>query len=254
MDYSTRKGLLTEIACQEAFSEIGILLSQPIIPDSRYDYIADINGILYRIQCKSSRWVDEEKQDAFTFPVSSKNWNNGEKHSYQGQIDFFFTSFEGENYLIPISDVGISSKTLRLSSQINESTISWASDYLFLKRIKLLGYELPEYIYTDNRKSYLERITERKKDKKKNYCVNCGKEISSMAVRCVDCYKKIKIENSINIDREVLKMKIRTMPFTSIGKEYNVTDNAIRKWCDKYNLPRKKSDINKISNEDWELI
>ena len=49
-------------------------------------------------------------------------------------------------------------------------------------------------------------------------------------------------------------MKIRTMPFTSIGKEYNLTDNAIRKWCDKYNLPRKKSDINKISNEDWELI
>ena len=252
MDYSTRKGLLTEIACQEAFSEIGILLSQPIIPDSRYDYIADINGILYKIQCKSSRWVDEEKQEAFTFPVSSKNWNNGEKHSYQGQVDFFFTSFEEENYLIPISDVGVSSKTLRLSSQINESSISWASDYLFLKRIKLLGYELPEYVYTDNRKNYLEKIAERKKEK--NYCIDCGKEISSMATRCVDCYNKIKTENSINIDREVLKMKIRTMPFTSIGKEYNVTDSAIRKWCDKYNLPRKKSDIKKISDEDWELI
>lgn len=253
MDYTSRKGLLTEIACQEAFSDIGILLSQPIVPDSRYDYIADINGVLYRIQCKSSRWVNEEEQNAFVFPVSSKNWNSGEKRSYQGQIDFFFTCFEGENYLIPISDVGVSSKTLRLFSQLNESTISWASDYLFLKRIKLLGYEIPEYVYTDNRKGYLDKIAN-KSEKKTNYCIDCGKEISSVAVRCVDCYKAIKLKNSINIDREVLKMKIRTLPFTSIGKEYGVTDNAIRKWCDKYNLPRKKSEIKQISEEDWELI
>ena len=41
------------------------------------------------------------------------------------------------------------------------------------------------------------------------------------------------------------------MPFTSIGKLYNVTDNSIRKWCDKYNLPRRVSDIKKISDEDW---
>jgi hypothetical protein len=35
---------------------------------------------------------------------------------------------------------------------------------------------------------------------------------------------------------------------------YDVSDNAIRKWCDAYNLPRKKSEIKKISDEDWEKI
>lgn len=54
--------------------------------------------------------------------------------------------------------------------------------------------------------------------------------------------------------REILKQKIRTMPFVKIGKEYNVTDNAIRKWCDVYGLPRHVSEIKSISDEDWEKI
>ena len=44
------------------------------------------------------------------------------------------------------------------------------------------------------------------------------------------------------------------MSFTAIGKKYNVSDNAVRKWCDKYNLPRKASEIKKYSDEEWELI
>lgn len=45
------------------------------------------------------------------------------------------------------------------------------------------------------------------------------------------------------IEREELKMKIRKTPFVQIAKEYGVTDNTIRKWCDKYQLPRKVSVI-----------
>lgn len=32
---------------------------------------------------------------------------------------------------------------------------------------------------------------------------------------------------------------------------YNVSDNAIRKWCDKYDLSRKSSEIKKFSDEEW---
>ena len=47
---------------------------------------------------------------------------------------------------------------------------------------------------------------------------------------------------------------IRNQSFTSIGAKFNVSDNAIRKWCDKLNLPRKVSDIKNYSEEEWELI
>ena len=46
-------GLTTELQCQLAFSKLNIVLSKPITQDSRYDYIADINGELIRIQCKT---------------------------------------------------------------------------------------------------------------------------------------------------------------------------------------------------------
>ena len=73
--------------------------------------------------------------------------------------------------------------------------------------------------------------------------------------RCISCAAKLQprvVENRPN--REELKEMIRTMPFTAIGKKYGVTDNAIRKWCDSYNLPRKSSEIKKYSEEEWVLV
>ena len=70
MNYTTQKGLLTEIQCQKDFSERGILLSQPIINDSRYDYLADINKKIYKIQCKSASPVAEDNR-AFSFATFS---------------------------------------------------------------------------------------------------------------------------------------------------------------------------------------
>jgi hypothetical protein len=35
---------------------------------------------------------------------------------------------------------------------------------------------------------------------------------------------------------------------------YEVSDNAIRKWCDKEQLPRTKKDIQKYTDKEWEEI
>ena len=48
-----------------------------------------------------------------------------------------------------------------------------------------------------------------------------------------------------------IKGVIPHSPFTKIGEMYQVSDNAIRKWCDKFNLPRKVSDIKKYTDEEW---
>lgn len=47
---------------------------------------------------------------------------------------------------------------------------------------------------------------------------------------------------------------IRKESFLAIGKKFNVSDNAIRKWCRAVNLPEKKTEIKKYTDEEWELI
>lgn len=89
---------------------------------------------------------------------------------------------------------------------------------------------------------------------KKYYCQDCGKELSSSsATRCAECARKTtrQVERP---SREELKMLIRSQPFTTIGNQFGVSDNAIRKWCKSENLPSTKKDISTYSDEDWDLL
>ena len=92
---------------------------------------------------------------------------------------------------------------------------------------------------------------------KKNYCVNCGKEITRQAIRCNSCASKLKGLKRVSPNkpsREVLKQEIRIYSFLEIGRKYGVSDNAIRKWCVSYNLPKKKTEIKKYSDKEWEAV
>lgn len=93
------------------------------------------------------------------------------------------------------------------------------------------------------------------KEQKTYYCIDCGKEISKYSIRCKSCAAKMQPKKVLNFPtREVLKEKIRNQSFLSIGAEYGVTDNAIRKWCISYSLPSKKTEIKKYSDQEWEQI
>lgn len=90
------------------------------------------------------------------------------------------------------------------------------------------------------------------KDKYYKNCIDCGIKISYNSIRCNSCqnkHKTIKVED-MPITRDELKQKIRNLPFTTIAKQYGLTDNGIRKWCDKFQLPRLKKDICKYTDKE----
>lgn len=86
-----------------------------------------------------------------------------------------------------------------------------------------------------------------------NYCANCGNEISRGAIYCFKCSSLMK-RTKERPTRGELKNLIRVKSFVEIGRIFGVSDNAIRKWCKAYDLPSKKTDIKRYSDEEWELV
>ena len=88
---------------------------------------------------------------------------------------------------------------------------------------------------------------------KQNKCYDCGKPISSNAFRCIECDHK-RQQKVTHPSREELKYLIKNLPFTTIGKQFGVSDNAIRKWCITEKLPYKSSEIKLYTDEEWENL
>lgn len=110
MDNTLQKGMLTELHCIEKFIELGYFCSIPYGDSCKYDIIVDINNQLYRIQCKSSTWAKDTAQEKVAFIMTTNhtttNTTGVKRYTYNAkQVDYFYTYFEGEHYLVPIEEV-----------------------------------------------------------------------------------------------------------------------------------------------------
>ncbi len=105
--------------------------------------------------------------------------------------------------------------------------------------------------FSNNNFSY--PLRERKNKKIIHYCPSCGAIISPRGKKCVKCSHEARrtVERP---SRQQLKQLIRNLPFVEIGRQYNVSDKAITKWCIAENLPSKKKEINQYTDEEWENI
>lgn len=238
-------GLSTEIQCQLVFTQLNIVLSKPITSDSRYDFIADVNGKLLRIQCKSSSVSEDGTYIQFGCRSTGKGANGNYQLPYnKDEIDYFYTCYNGVSYLVPVEECGSTSKHLRFSAKETRPSISWAEDYEISKALNRYENFESKYMVQNN-------VIAQKENK--NHCIDCGAVISQHAIRCHACYAKQErlIERP---NREELKHMIRKMSFTTIGKQYGITDNAIRKWCKAENLPVSKREIDAMTDEQWNII
>jgi len=79
-----------------------------------------------------------------------------------------------------------------------------------------------------------------------NKCIDCGKTINYESTRCNSCAvkRRVKYKNKKSLTKEEINNSlIKTNGnFTESSKDFNMTDNALRKWCKKYNLPTHSRD------------
>jgi hypothetical protein len=88
-------------------------------------------------------------------------------------------------------------------------------------------------LYLTENKTYACRVLE-------ITCVDCGAKITKYGIRCVSCANKYQRKVDRPTFDELFQMLSENNGnFTKVAKQYGVTDNAIRKWCDLYGIPRK---------------
>ena len=73
--------------------------------------------------------------------------------------------------------------------------------------------------------------------KEKVFCKDCGKEISYGAKRCVDCGYKNSRKCERPSKEELYNLLKEYKNFTYIANLFNVSDNAVKKWCKQYGIP-----------------
>lgn len=78
-------------------------------------------------------------------------------------------------------------------------------------------------------------------NRRKNYCIDCGKEIDLKATRCWECYCKTRLNESYPDKYTLLKL-ISQNTQADVGKMFGVGGNAVKKWCIKYGIPYKRKD------------
>ena len=133
-DETLIKGDVNELRCMLAFEERGYCVSIPFDGSSKYDFVADVEGKLLRIQCKSSHYYKDDTSIAFSCSCSTTNTQKTIRHTYsKQQIDYFMTTFGSYVFLVPVEETTNSDKILRLKEPKNNQieTINIASDYLF---------------------------------------------------------------------------------------------------------------------------
>ena len=130
---SKEKGNLTELQCITAFYKLGYQVSIPYGENSRYDFIADVDGKLIRVQVKTSS-IKKNTQGAISFATVSTRINSTQNitHRYtKNEIDYFATYWQEQCYLIPVEETASREKTLRFIPPANGQTkgITFAKDY-----------------------------------------------------------------------------------------------------------------------------
>lgn len=126
------KGKITELQVAQSFLELGYQVSQPLVSDSRYDFIVDIKGQLLKIQVKTSHLGKDNEYFEFAGRSSHTNTTRTINKVYtKEEIDYFAIMYNNQCYIIPVEICGSGYTRLRLKPTKNGQTqgIKFAKDF-----------------------------------------------------------------------------------------------------------------------------
>jgi hypothetical protein len=110
LDNTQQKGTITELHCILDLTNLGYRCLKSVDESSKYDVVVDLGqGKFKRIQCKTASWANDTKQEHVAFQINTcsqtTNTKTTTRHKYsKDDIDYFYTWFEGQGYLVSIEE------------------------------------------------------------------------------------------------------------------------------------------------------
>lgn len=224
------KGEKSEAAITHAFVAADIPVLTPVFQQNlRFDMVIERDK-LERVQCKTGKLSD----GVITFATSSSSYQYTTTHgvrygkkNYEGQADLFavYCPQNQKTYLVPVAEAPKTSCSLRVDPPKNSAKhkIRFAKNYeLAPKQEELTETKIP-YALLDFK------------------CKVCGKPVGNRrsyycSASCTEVDVHKKNGTSKRPERDQLVRDITTMTWVAIGKKYDVSDNAARKWAKFYGL------------------
>lgn len=129
---TSKVGDIGESIAVHEFIKRGIAVSLPFGSNVPYDMIIDINGRLYRVQCKTRTKKDDEHHITF-YSCRTNGFTYKHKKYGENEVDYFFFYCMENGYkaLVPISDVKGGEFIIRFSLPRNGQKVGihMAADY-----------------------------------------------------------------------------------------------------------------------------
>lgn len=223
------------------FGSNGYTVNIPLNDTQWYDLVIEKDGAFQTVQCKATGSKDNAIQLRSAGGTRGTTYDTVLNHP----VDLLFClNDKCQIFVIPVEDLrkaGVhNSVTLRDTPNKNGQ-----------------GFNSYRYLVPFV-EDYNQEATQTEKEKEKPIytCPKCGQKVSHKGNYCQKCgneNRRIPLDE-MPVTREELKLLIRTESFAGIGRRFQITDNSVRKWCDKFNLPRTKKEIDAYSNEEWALI
>lgn len=227
-----------------------------------YKKIENIHSLAKKYKCSTSTIANIlKKHNVVIKPAIEHAYDNSAKvicYNLNGQTINTFNSIHDAARWVISKKMNTSTKVKTISNLIcrhiwnKKPYLNYIWDSVFYTNEEK---EIKNKTIIENRKKYESNYIQKKDD-----CPLCNKNKKSInSTYCKECSNKqlseqFTKEREQKISREELKQLIRTTPFIKIGEQFGVSDNAIRKWCTRYGLPTKSSEIKKYTNEEWKNI
>lgn len=114
------QGEITELQVAQAFLSKGYQVCKPMVSDSRYDFIVDINHQLFKIQVKTCKSENDEEYIHFKTCSTHTNTQRTIVHTYSKEdVDYFATFYNNQCYIVPVEICGSREFRIRLKPTRN---------------------------------------------------------------------------------------------------------------------------------------